>query len=72
VGREVLATSQEQLVERQVAARVDDGAGAVVHDQELVGLHSLPILLDEVGEHQAGVVFVAEKFNGHGGLRRCN
>ena len=62
----MLGHPNEQLVEREIAARVDDGAGVVVHDQELIGLHGLPILLDEVGEHQASMIFVAVEFQGHG------
>ena len=51
---------EEQLVEGQVAARVDDGARVAIADQELVGLHRLTIFLDQVGEHQdlMGLVFV--------------
>ena len=57
--------AHEQFIEREVATGVDDGARVVVNDQELVGLNRLPILLDEVGEHQAGVILVAIEFQGH-------
>ena len=66
-GGEVLRHPHEQLVERQVATGVDDGTGVIVHDQELVGLHCLSIFLNEVGEHEAGVVLVTIEFDGHGG-----
>ncbi|MNT55334.1 hypothetical protein D3C72_1925630 [compost metagenome] len=66
VGREMFGHSHEQLIECEVAARVDDGARVVVHNQKLVGLHRLAVLFNEVGEHQASVVLVAVKFNGHG------
>jgi hypothetical protein len=36
----------------------------MVHHQELVGLHGLPVLVAEVGEHQARVVLAAEKLDG--------
>ena len=49
----------------QVTTGVDDGARAIVHNQKLVGLHRLSIFLDEVGEHVAGMVVLAKKFNGH-------
>ena len=61
----MLRHPHEQLVERQVATGVDDGTGVIVHDQELVGLNRLPILLDEVGKHEAGVMLVAIEFQGH-------
>ena len=66
----MLRHSHEQFVERQVAARVDDGPGVIVHDQELVGLHRLPILLNEVGEHDASMILVAIEFDGHGGAQK--
>jgi len=66
VGREVLRHSHEQLVECEISTRVNDRAGVVVNNQELVGLHRLPVFLDKVGEHQAGVIVVAVKFEGHG------
>ena len=69
-GGEMLRHSHEQFVERQVAARVDDGPGVIVYDQELVGLHRLSILLDEVGEHDAGMILVAIEFDGHGGAQK--
>ena len=64
---EITRHAQKQLVERQVATGVNDGAGTVVDNQELVGLNSLFALLNQVGKHQAGVVGVAVKFNGHRG-----
>lgn len=69
-GGEMLRHPHEQLVERQVATGVDDGTGVIVHDQELVGLHRLPILLDEVGEHDASMILVAIEFDGHGGAQK--
>ena len=62
--------AHEQLVESQIAAGIDDGSRAVVHNQELIGLNGLAVLLDEVGEHQADVVFVAIELNGHDGLSK--
>ncbi|MNR26183.1 hypothetical protein D3C85_1433770 [compost metagenome] len=64
--REVAHHAHEQFVEGEVAAWVDDGAGVAVDDQELVGLHGLAIFLDQVAEHQAGMVPVAVQLNGHG------
>jgi len=64
-GREVLRHAQEQLVEGQVASGVEDGARAIVDDQELIGLHRLPPFLDEVGEHEAGVIRITVEFNRH-------
>ena len=46
-------------------AVIDDGARIVINDQKLIGLHGLPILFDEVGKHQASVIFVAVKFQSH-------
>ena len=68
--REMPRHAHEQLVESQVATGINDGARAVVHDQELVGLNRLTVLLDEVGEHQTDVVFVAIELNGHGSLSK--
>ena len=56
--------AKEQLVKGQVAARVDDGARAVVHNQELVGLHRLAVLFHQVGEHQADMLRITVKLNG--------
>ena len=58
--------AHEQLVESEVATGVDDGAGAVVHNQELIGLNGLTVLFDEVGKHQAGMGFIAIELYGHG------
>jgi len=63
--REVLGHAHVQLVVREIAARVDDGPGSAVNDQKLVGLYSLPVFLDEVGEHVAGMVLVAVEFQWH-------
>ena len=68
--RKVAGHAHEQLVEGQVATGVDDGTCAVVHDQELIGLNGLTVLFDEVGEHQAGMGFVAVKLYGHGRLSK--
>ena len=65
-GREVAHHAHEQFVEREIAAGVDDGAGVAVDDQELVGLHGLAIFLDQVAEHQAGVMLVTVQLNRHG------
>ncbi len=56
---EVLRHVEEQLVEGQVAARIDDGAGVTVADQELVGLHGLSIARDEVRVHDHLMRFVS-------------
>ena len=64
----MLGHPHKQLVEREVAAGVDDGAGVAIHDQKLIGLHGHTVLLDKVGEHQTGVILVAVEFQGHG---RC-
>ena len=66
VGRKVLGHPHEQLIERQIAARVDDGPGVIVHDQELVGLYRLTILFDEIGEHETCMILVTIEFDGHG------
>ena len=63
--RKELRHRQQQLIERQVAARVDDGPGAMVHDQKLVRLDSLRVLVHQIGKHQANVMCVAVKFNRH-------
>ena len=65
-GCEMLRHAQVELVVREVAAGVDDGAGVVVDDQELVGLHRGIARPAEVGEHQAAVAVGAEQFDGHG------
>ena len=57
--------SHEQFIEREIAARINDGTCIVVNDQELIGLYRLAIFFDEVGEHQASVILVAVKFQGH-------
>ncbi len=64
-GREVLGHPHEQFIEGEVASGIDDCARVVIDDQELVGLNRLPILLDEVGKHEAGVMLVAIEFQGH-------
>lgn len=68
--REMARHAQKELVERQVAAGVDDGAGAVVDDEELVRLHGVAVAADQVGEHQAHMLRVAVELDGHGGLRK--
>ena len=69
-GREVLGHPHEQFIEGEVASGIDDGARVVIDDQELVGLNRLPILLDEVGEHDASMILVAIEFDGHGGAQK--
>ncbi|MPM34448.1 hypothetical protein SDC9_81031 [bioreactor metagenome] len=64
VGREVLGHAHEQLVERQITARIDDRAGVAVDNQELIGLHGGPIFFDEIGKHQAGMALVSVEFDG--------
>ena len=68
--RKVLGHAQVQLVVGQVAARIDDGARAVVNDQELVCLHRLAVLFNKVGEHVAGMLGITVKLNGHVDIRR--
>ena len=68
--RKVARHAHEQLIEGEVATWVNDGACAVVHDQKLIGLNRLPVLFNQVGKHQAGVVFVAVKLDRHGSLSK--
>ena len=63
---EVPRHAHEQLIESQIAARIDDGSSTVVDNQKLVALNGLTILFHQVREHQASVGFVAVEFNGHG------
>lgn len=62
---EVARAGRQQFVEGQVAARVDDGAMVVVHDQELVGLDGISDLFHQVREHETDMVRVPIKFDGH-------
>jgi len=59
---------QVQLAVGQVAARIDDGAGVFVDDEELVGLNGLASFVAQVREHQADVVTVAIELQRHGRL----
>ena len=63
--REVPRHAHEQLVESQIATRINNGTRTVVDDQKLVALHGLAIFFHEVREHQASVGFVAVEFDGH-------
>ncbi|MNT29953.1 hypothetical protein D3C72_1657200 [compost metagenome] len=65
VRRKIAHHAHVQLVEGQIATRIDDGSGAMVHDQELVGLYGLRVFLHQIGEHQTSVVFVPVQ------LHRC-
>jgi hypothetical protein len=66
--REVARHRQVQLAVGQVAARIDDGAGVFVDDEELVGLNGLASFVAQVREHQADVVTVAIELQRHGRL----
>lgn len=63
--RKIARNAQKQLVERQIATWIDDSSLTVIDDKELIGLDRLFSFLDQVGEHQTGVIRVAVEFDGH-------
>ncbi|MFT5934682.1 MAG: hypothetical protein ACI9M6_001737 [Hydrogenophaga sp.] len=65
--RKVAPDGEQQLVVGHVATWVDDGAALAVDHQKLVGLHGLAARVAEVGKHDAHMVVLVEKLNGHAG-----
>ena len=59
--------AQIQLAVGEVATWINDGAGVVIHDEELVGLNCLTPLRAHVRKHQADMAAVAIQFVGHWG-----
>ena len=74
--REIARHAHVEFIEGQVAARIDDGAFVVIDDQELVGLDRFSVLLDEIGKHEAYVIFVTIQLDRHdaisGKLMTCH
>ena len=65
-GGEVPGHGEVELAVGQVATRVDDGAGVIVDDEELVGLDRAAPFVAQIGKHQAHMALVTEEFVRHG------
>jgi len=68
-GGEIFLHAHEQPGIGHIAARVDQGAVAIVRNEELVGLdHIVLVVVDQVVEGKADVLAVVVKLNSHGNL----